>query len=189
MAYDFKTISALIVDGSPAMLDLIRSVLFTFGIKSALTAQTSSQGFKVFCQNNPDLVIVDWLEEPDNGLILTKKIRTDPKSPNPFVPVIMMTGYSQKKRVMMARDSGITEFLAKPFTAKALYDRIEKIIETPRQFVKAPEFFGPDRRRKSKNHTGDERRAERLEKDGAEKKAAKTARNIRERREKSKTKE
>jgi DNA-binding response OmpR family regulator len=64
------------------------------------------------------------------------------------VPVILMTGYSQKKRVLMARDSGITEFLVKPFTAKALYQRIEILIEKPRLFVKSNAYFGPDRRRK-----------------------------------------
>ena len=188
MSYDFKSTTVLVVDGSPAMLDLIKSVLFTFGIRNIYSASSSAQGFKIFCQENPDLVIVDWLEDPDNGLNLTQKIRKDPKSPNPFVPIIMMTGYSQKKRVVMARDSGITEFMAKPFTAKALYERIEQIIEKPRQFVKAVEYFGPDRRRKTKEHSGSERRGEKLE-EANNKKASKTAKAMRERREKHKDKE
>jgi CheY-like chemotaxis protein len=33
----------------------------------------------------------------------------------------MLTGHSEKKRVLSARDAGITEFLAKPISAKALY--------------------------------------------------------------------
>ena len=58
----------------------------------------------------------------------------------------------------MARDSGITEFLVKPYTAKTLYDKIEAIIERPRNFVKADGFFGPDRRRKKVNYMGQDRR-------------------------------
>lgn len=192
MPYDFKALSILIVDASPAMLELIRSVLFTFGVRNIYTATTLAQGFKVFCDKNPDLVIVDWLEEPDNGTKLTQKIRTHARSPNPFVPVIMMTGFSQKKRVIMARDSGITEFLAKPFTALKLYERIEQIIEKPRQFVKATEYFGPDRRRKPIERNGEERRVEEKEKNKVphEKKSpAGAARNLRERQRKSKNKE
>ncbi len=158
MTYNFKETSVLVVESSQAMFDLIKSVLMVFGIKEVYAAYSTADGFKVFCDHNPDLVIVDWLEDPENGLELTKRIRTDASSPNPFVPVVMMTGYSQKKRILMARDSGITEFMAKPFTAKTLYDRIEQIIEQPRQFVKAPKYFGPDRRRRSKTYDGQERR-------------------------------
>ena len=60
-----------------------------------------------------------------------------------------MTGYSNRVRVEHARDEGITEFLAKPYTSRDLYNRIVQIIEKPRQFVKNKEFFGPDRRRRS----------------------------------------
>src|SRR5206468_1343556 len=57
-------------------------------------------------------------------------------------------GYSARPRVERARDTGATEFLAKPFRAGDLYARIEQLIEKPRQFVETPVFFGPDRRRK-----------------------------------------
>ena len=60
----------------------------------------------------------------------------------------MMTGYSHKLRAEEARDAGVTEFLVKPFTAKDMYLRIEALIEKPRRFVDAENFFGPDRRRR-----------------------------------------
>ena len=70
-----------------------------------------------------------------------------------------MTGYSAKLRVFEARDQGITEFLVKPFKAEDLYARLEKLIEKPRSFVDASNFFGPDRRRiKVKNYDGPQRR-------------------------------
>jgi DNA-binding response OmpR family regulator len=144
------------------MFSLTKSVLMTFGVTQIYSAFTTKQGFDTFCRLNPDLVIMDWLGEPKSGLDLTKMIRSDSKSPNPFVPIILMTGYSQKKRVLMARDSGITEFIVKPFTAKALYQRIEQLIEKPRLFVKSDSYFGPDRRRKRETeYTGPERRDER----------------------------
>jgi two-component system chemotaxis response regulator CheY len=94
-------------------------------------------------------VIADWMMRPMDGIAFTRLIRNDPSSPNPYVPVILMTGFSERRRVVQARDSGVTEFLVKPFNAKDLYKRIAQVIERPRQFVKSEDFFGPDRRRKS----------------------------------------
>lgn len=162
MSYQFKNISVLVVESSETMFSLTRNVLLTFGVNQIYSAFNAKEGFRAFCRLNPDLVITDWLEDRRNSLSLTKMIRTDPQSPNPFVPIILMTGYSQKKRVLMARDSGITEFLVKPFTAKALYQRIEQLIEKPRLFVKSDNYFGPDRRRKREEaYGGPERRADR----------------------------
>lgn len=141
------------------MFDLTKAVLLTFGVNQIYSAYGFDDGFEKFCTINPDLIIIDWLSEPYNGLELTKKIRTDPKSPNAYVPLILMTGYSQKDKVIRARDAGITEFLVKPFTARSLYQRIEQLIERPRTFVKCDTYFGPDRRRKSETHySGPERR-------------------------------
>jgi DNA-binding response OmpR family regulator len=86
---------------------------------------------------------------PVDGISLARMIRNDPKSPNPYIPIILMTGFSEKRRVIQARDAGVTEFLVKPFTARDLFRRITQIIERPRQFVKSEDFFGPDRRRKT----------------------------------------
>lgn len=162
MVYQFKNMSVLLVESTRAMSELTRSVLLTFGVSDVHIAFSQQEGFEKFCELEPDLVIIDWLQEPDNGLELTRRIRSEEKSPNPFVPIILMTGYSQKKRVLMARDSGITEFLVKPFTAKALYQRIEQIIEMPRYFVLSENYFGPDRRRKRDSaYEGPDRRADR----------------------------
>lgn len=160
MSYQFKNITVLIVESTKAMFDLTKSVLTTFGVNQIYSAYNYDDGFEQFCTLNPDLLIIDWLEDPKNGLELTRKIRQDPQSPNPFTPIILMTGYSQKRRVIAARDSGITEFLVKPFTSKALYQRIEQLIERPRNFVKCETYFGPDRRRKrEQDYMGKERRS------------------------------
>ena len=71
----------------------------------------------------------------------------------------MLTGHSEKKHVMAARDAGVTEFLAKPLSAKALYERILNIVMNPRPFVRTKTYFGPDRRRgAASNYAGPERR-------------------------------
>lgn len=150
MAYQMHKISILIVEDNLPMLEITKSLLLTFGIGHVITAQNGEIGFKRYCELNPDIVIADWMMKPVDGISLTRLIRNDPKSPNPYVPIILMTGFSEKRRVFQARDAGVTEFLVKPFNARDLYKRLIQVIERPRQFVKATDFFGPDRRRRSR---------------------------------------
>lgn len=160
MTYKFASASILVVDDMPPMLSLTKTILATFGFRNIYTARNGEDAFEKFRRHDPDLVITDWVMEPMDGLELIKKIRTDPMSSNPYVPIILMTGYSALPRVETARDKGTTEFVVKPFTAKDLYNRIVQVIEKPRQFVQVEEFFGPDRRRKSDTGYGGQRRRE-----------------------------
>ncbi len=148
MAYEFHKASVLIVEDNLPMVELIKSVIDTFGFKDVYTANDGEEGFETFCRYNPDLVVSDWMMKPTNGIEMAHKIRQSDKSPNKFVPIILLTGFSQKQRVIEARDTGITEFVVKPFKAGDLYKRIESIIEAPRDFVESESFFGPDRRRR-----------------------------------------
>jgi DNA-binding response OmpR family regulator len=86
-------------------------------------------------------------------------IRQPGANANPYVPIIMLTGHSEKHRVVRARDAGITEFLAKPISATALYERILNLVANPRPFIRTKTYFGPDRRRNAgANYLGPERR-------------------------------
>ncbi len=148
------------------MLEITKSLLTTFGVGHVVGAQNGEMGYRRFCEYNNDIVIADWMMRPMDGISFTRQVRNDPKSPNPYVPVILMTGFSEKRRVIQARDAGVTEFLVKPFNARDLYKRIVQVIERPRQFVRAPDFFGPDRRRKiaaGEQYTGPFRRDDDLQ--------------------------
>lgn len=160
MSYSLDNVRVLIVDDMKPMLTLTHSVLSAFGFKKVQTAQNTEQGWDLLKRNDPDIVLTDWLMEPEDGLAFARKIRKNPESPNPYVPIVMMTGFSSRLRVENARDSGITEFLVKPFAARDLYERIVQIVEKPRQFVDSGQFFGPDRRRrKDDDYDGPKRRA------------------------------
>ena len=163
MVYQFKSVSILVVDDMKPMVSLVSSLLKIFGFTSIYTATDPEDAFQQFCRYKPDIILTDWLMQPYDCIELIRKIRRDTRSPNKFVPVIMMTGYSHRARVEKARDIGVTEFLVKPFTAKDLYARLEQLIERPRKFVDAGDgaFFGPDRRRRrNDDYDGPMRREE-----------------------------
>jgi DNA-binding response OmpR family regulator len=104
-------------------------------------------------------VLTDWAMPIFDGLELTQMIRQPGANGNPYAPIIMLTGHSEKKRVVAARDAGVTEFLAKPISAKSLYQRVMNVVANPRPFIKTKNYFGPDRRRNAnQNYIGPERR-------------------------------
>lgn len=159
MPYDLNNVRVLIVEDMPPMLALTTSLLSMFGFRTVHGAKSVEEGYKLFQQHNHDIIVTDWLMEPMDGIDLIRKVRKDDLSPNKYVPIILMTGYSDQPRVELARDMGVTEFLMKPYSARDIYARIVQIIEKPRQFVDTGDFFGPDRRRrKNFTHHGGDRR-------------------------------
>lgn len=148
MLFDFSKLKILVVEDTFSMLKLITSVLKALGVTMIYTAKDGEEGFKTFIQERPDIVVADWHMAPMDGITLTKMIRTDPLSPHKMVPIILVTGYSALDRVAAARDAGVTDFLVKPFSASDLAKRITYTIKYPRDFIDAPRYFGPDRRRK-----------------------------------------
>ena len=158
MSYELEEISLLVVEDTFPMLVLAKSLLHIFGFRNIHIAKSGEEGYDLYKQYEPDVVITDWFMEPMDGIALTKKIREDKDSPNPYVPIIMISGYASRMRVEDARDNGVTEFVIKPYTAKDLYNKIIQLIEHPRPFVKVDNFFGPDRRRQNIDYSGPLRR-------------------------------
>jgi DNA-binding response OmpR family regulator len=76
------------------------------------------------------------------------------------MPVIMLTGFPERARIVAARDSGINEYILKPVSPKMLYSRIRAVIEQPRRYVKTRIYFGPDRRRGAQEFQGDDKRGD-----------------------------
>jgi two-component system, chemotaxis family, chemotaxis protein CheY len=157
---DFNRLRILIVDDNAHMRRIVRTLLHGFGAREVYEAEDGASGLEAFTHYSPDIVITDWAMPIFDGLELTSMIRKPGANANPFVPIIMLTGHSEKHRVVAAREAGVTEFLAKPISAKALYQRLLAVVAYPRPFIRTKTFFGPDRRRGqgSQGYTGPERR-------------------------------
>lgn len=162
MAYDFAKVNVLVVESTHEMFKLFKTVLEMLDVpeRNIDSAFSAEEGFDKFCRKNHDIVITDWLENPDRGIHLLKQIRTDKKVPNKFVPVIMTAGSGHLNRVLRSRDAGVSEYLVKPFAAITLATRITRVIEKPRQFVVADSYTGPDRRVRNQPFEGENRRKE-----------------------------
>ncbi|HXJ02375.1 MAG TPA: response regulator [Micropepsaceae bacterium] len=164
MSYRFDRLKVLVIDDNQHMRRLVSAVLEAVGIKTVFEAENANDAWKIFQTEPWDLIFLDWVMSGMSGLEFAEKIRTSPDSPNPFIPIVMLTGYSSIERVNAARDVGINEFLAKPVSAKAIMNRLVAVIEHPRSFVRTKGYFGPCRRRRREGaYHGPERRASELE--------------------------
>ena len=138
---DFNRLRFLIIDDNAHMRRILRTLLHGFGTREVYEAEDGAAGLEGFTHFSPDIVITDWAMPIFDGLELTQMIRQPGANNNPYVPIIMLTGHSEKKRVIAARDAGVTEFLAKPISAKGLYQRILNVVANPRPFIRTKQLF------------------------------------------------
>src|SRR5262247_2542152 len=156
---DFNRLRFLIVDDNTHMRRILRTLLHGFGAREVYEAEDGASGLEAFTHFAPDIIITDWAMPIFDGLELTQMIRQPGTNVNPYVPIIMLTGHSERGRVTAARDAGVTEFMCKPISAKSLYQRIFNVVANPRPFIKTKTYFGPDRRRNTNSaYMGPERR-------------------------------
>ncbi len=142
-----EALQVLLVDDNQHMRTIASTILKSAGIRRIHEVDDGAEALKALGNLPIDLAIVDFNMFPLDGVEFTRMVRNSPDSANPYLPIIMMTGHSERARVQEARDSGVTEFVVKPITPKAMLDRIHAVIFHPRPFVKADDYFGPCRRR------------------------------------------
>jgi CheY-like chemotaxis protein len=166
--YRFDRVRVLVVDDNVHMRKLVTTNLQAFGVLQISEAESGERAWTVLRETNPDVIVLDWVMEGMSGLDLIQMIRTNPQAPNPFVPVIMLTGHTSLDHVRQARDAGVNEFIAKPVSVKTMMSRLVSVIEQPRPYVRTGVYFGPCRRRRIEDFRGPERRTEKPKQAAAE---------------------
>ncbi len=152
-------IEFLVADDNEFSRHIARDVLKALGAQSIVFAKDGAEALSMLKTMSIDIVFLDWKMPIMDGIEFTRIIRNSDDSPDQFLPIIMMTGYSELSHVMYARDAGVTEYLIKPCSATQMLSRVRSVIESPRSFVKTSKFFGPCRRRhKKKDFDGNEKR-------------------------------
>lgn len=119
----------MIVDDSSTMRAILKMILSKLGAKQLRLCSDGTEAFESFRKNAADIVITDWVMENMSGIELVKRLRDPKKSPHASVPIIMVTSNAAREEVMEALEVGIDNYLTKPVTPEAVYDRISQVIE------------------------------------------------------------
>ena len=165
---DLSRISILVVEDSPFIRTLLVNSIRILGVQSVKSVDDGAEAidFLKLVDENPmkagmmsvDIIVCDWEMSPVNGLMLLRWVRRHKDSKDRFKPFVLLTGYSDIKRVNQAREMGVTEFMSKPFSVDAIANKLKSVIFKPRQFIHTGSYFGPDRRRQEIPINGENRR-------------------------------
>jgi DNA-binding response OmpR family regulator len=144
-----QALKVLIVDDEHNMRKVTRGLLLAIGVRDIHEAIDGMSGLDAIRNICPDLVILDWEMPSPNGPQFVRHVRSPGVFPFPDVPIIMLTAYGERSRVVASVNLGVNEYLLKPVSSKALHARIVSVLTKPRRIVKKGEYYGPEPRKLS----------------------------------------
>jgi len=112
----------LAIDDESDLLLIIKTALFAEGY-DVLTATNGPDGLALASDHIPDLIILDMMMPEMDGFEVLKELRASDKTAG--IPVIMLTGVSEKAKIRTALDQGIDYYIVKPFEFHDLLSKIK----------------------------------------------------------------
>jgi len=147
LAARFHATKILVVDDEHYMRKVVRTLLMSIGVRAIYEAADGPSGLEHIRSMAPDVVILDWEMPGLDGAGFVRMVRSPDTFPFPDIPIIMLTGHGERRRVIEAVQIGVNEFLLKPVSSKALQDRLVSVLAKPRPLVKSGNYYGPTPRR------------------------------------------
>lgn len=124
------------------MRRVLRSMLQGLGVRRIVEAEDGASGIEMLETHAPDIVLLDWLMPVIDGREFLRLVR-QPKHRAAYVPILVVSGYTDRRHVAGARAAGANGVIAKPLSASTLYKALVREIVEPRPFVRTPTYFGP----------------------------------------------
>jgi CheY-like chemotaxis protein len=146
---NLQWVSALLVDPDAHSAKLLSRMLEGLGLKKHSQADTVDAALQAAESEPPDIVFCEARIGNATCADLIQGIRKTQNKTLRVVPIVVFTGYTERRMVEVARDSGANLVVKKPIEAAALYDRLAWIAKGNRAFVESAAYVGPDRRFKN----------------------------------------
>ena len=114
-----------IIEDEPSIIQLVHHNLEKNGflVSSSLNGNDGLKELKKF---HPDLLLLDWMLPDLSGIEICKNIRKDNSFKN--LPVIMLTAKGEEEDKIKGLDSGVDDYLTKPFSFNELMARIKAVL-------------------------------------------------------------
>ena len=127
-----QSTKVLVVDDEFYSRKVVRTLLMAMGVTHIYDADNGAKGLEVARAVAPDVILVDWEMPGMNGAAFSKEVRNPGGFPYPNIPIIMLTGHSERWRVEEALRLGVNEYLLKPISGTLLCDRLVATLTKPR---------------------------------------------------------
>jgi CheY-like chemotaxis protein len=132
LSLNLEKLRFVVADDNSHARKIMSTILHAFGAREILQAEDGADALELTRSSKPDIAFIDWLLPTLDGIEITRHIRCDPSSPDPALPIILVTSHTQRSRILAARAAGVTEFLRKPMSPQTVLERIAAVVLTPR---------------------------------------------------------
>lgn len=116
----------LVVDDSASMRHIICDLLHELGFPAVDEAADGAAALELFLRTPYDVVITDWYMPRSSGIDLLRAIRSS--AVRSETPVLVLTGHVTTARVVEAIEAGANGFVAKPFVAPSLCEKVLRLV-------------------------------------------------------------
>ena len=116
----------LVVDDEPFIVKMVSSRLKANGYE-VVSAYDGASALAAVNEKKPDLLLIDIMMPPPDGLSVCKTLRADDGEVN-AVPIILLTAKSSESEIAEAMKCGADDYIVKPYNAEDLLSKIRKYV-------------------------------------------------------------
>jgi two-component system response regulator RpaA len=115
----------LVVDDDLSILELLKINLEILG-HEVITAPDGIKGFALAQQELPDLVLLDVMMPEVDGYTVAQRLKNNNSTKD--IPILMLTALGMLKDKVQGFDSGVDDYLVKPFEIEELRVRVRALL-------------------------------------------------------------
>ena len=117
--------SILVVEDEPDIRELLTITLKRSSYE-VMSAESGDMAIDILQNNIPDLAIIDWMMPGMSGIEVARYIRQECALQH--LPIIMLTARSAEADKLQSFESGVDDYVTKPFSPKELQARVKALL-------------------------------------------------------------
>lgn len=115
----------LIVEDEAAIRDMLKFTLESSEY-TVIEAANAEQAWLIVLEQQPDLILLDWMLPGISGVSLAQRIRQNDKTR--AIPIILLTARGEENDQVQGFEAGADDYVVKPFSPRALVARVKAIL-------------------------------------------------------------
>jgi two-component system, OmpR family, phosphate regulon response regulator PhoB len=114
-----------VVEDEASIAEMISFSLSRQGMRVECFADAVTAHSKIL-EGKPDILLLDWMLPAVSGVEFAKRLRRDPFTRE--LPIIMLTARGEENDRVQGLDSGVDDYMQKPFSTRELLARIRALL-------------------------------------------------------------